>query len=260
VYSSHRVGLFKSGCKRGVCSKREVQRGVEQVHVHAKHISTQAKMLAISASSCAKCGSCSWPELCVMFSRTCQEGSAKDVRFVKKTQKCQRTVPIILMLGKRRPFSPLEQRAIFQMNEFVQGCTSSLCRICSCAQHLVLGKLAEAKVSMHHESKSRKQHHLCCCTASFACVRVSRVLVFFRPKESTGSCAKVRRCHTHVDAFSPTWSSHQFARIFPNQWKARRVESGEEVVERDECKLKFEPDLRCQVFEQSGLASQVRLS
>ena len=95
---------------------------------------------------------------------------------------------------------------------------------------------------------------------SFACVRVSRVLVFFRPKESTGSCVKVRRCHTHVDAFSPTWSSHQFARIFPNQWKARRVESGEEVVESDECKLKFEPDLRCQVFEQSALASGHSLS
>ena len=46
----------------------------------------------------------------------------------------------------------------------------------------------------------------------------------------------------------------------PNQWKARRVESAEEVVESDKCKLKFAPDLRCQVFEQSGLASQVRLS
>ena len=98
----------KSGCKGGVCFNREVQRGVEQVYVHAKHISTQAKMLAISASSCAKCGSCSWPELCVVFSsRTCQEGSAKDVRFVTKTQKCQRTMPIILMLGKPRPFCPL---------------------------------------------------------------------------------------------------------------------------------------------------------
>ena len=99
----------KSGCERGVCSKREVQRGVEQVHVHAKHISTQAKMLAIRTSPCAKCGPCSWPELCVFFSRTCREGSAKDVPFVKKTQKCQRTMPIILMLGKRRPFSPLRK-------------------------------------------------------------------------------------------------------------------------------------------------------